>query len=382
MNNTGYIFQNPVRQDPVSWSELNRVQKLPQNFDRLESCLQKKDFETIIRDSELFWLAYCKALLPFQDERKSDEFLISNEGKNIIVSGIRNTIKEINNVIKEIREFFIECLNRKVIFNIVVINETNDIYIRKESPLISLVDNNQRSCFQPLYYDFVKPALQKLAEFCGACYTEDQKSLNIQPILDDFAPQMKNCEIIHISWKEDIHCVYPILPKTIPARQDANEALYLLYQKQEFCDFCLVSKENQTLKIHSALLYVHGGPILQNLLTSGMKETANKTIIFPDYSQNAIRAFIEFIYLGGQAFSEKMSSTEEGKELDLLELFEMAHTYQINTLIDCCTNLMSLSATKENLEIIKKYAALYKNEHLTSLCEYLSPEKQVNQIKV
>ncbi len=347
--------------------------------EKIDSHLERQDFETIIKDRELFWLAYCKAVFPHQNKKALDSFFVFIEGTNINISGEGHTIKKTQDVIEELRAFFVEGLKSRKTFEIFIVPLLSDCLFRKESPLIDLRYINSGYCTE-WYCDFIKPALPQLAEFCGALYTEDRKN-QLLKTHDYFPLLIKEVQVIRINWQKQFHLIYPISPKCIPEQEELGKALYSLYQKQQFCDFSLKTKD-QTIKVHSNLLYVYGGPVFQGLLTSNMKETIDKAISFAEYSQSTVEAFIDFIYLGGKAFSEKMISSNQQNTIDLFELFELANTYQIETLIDCCTNLISLMTTKQDLEIIEQLATTYNNKHLKQLCDYLSPEKNTLLIKV
>lgn len=362
---------------PVSNSYFGKDLKFSKNSEKLDDCLDRKDFETIIKDRDLFWLAYGKAVL-HQDQKEIKSFFVSIEGKNISFSGEEHIIKRTQDAIEELRKFFIEGLESKKTAEILVIEVAQTGYFRKESSLINLC-NTFDGYYKSLYHEYIKPALPKLAEFCGALYSEDKKNQLVKSTA--LPAQTEEVEVIRINWKEESHLIYQISPKSIPEQEEMGKALYSLYQKQQFCDFSLKSKDG-VIKVHVSLLYLYGGPIIQKLLTSDMKEKTDQTVSFPDYSHSTVQAFIEFIYLGGRAFSEKAISSNNQNPINLFELFEFANTYQIETLIDCCTNLMSLLATKQDLEVLKHLVTLYDNKHLKQLYDHLSTKENAVIIKV
>jgi hypothetical protein len=351
------------------------------NLDPLDRCLERKDFERIIKNKELFYLAYCKAIFPHQNKEESDAFMVSIVGKSINVSGKDHIIKQTQDMIEDLRELFMEGLeSKKTSFEILAVKRWRDYCFRKESPLIDLCFATN-GCYDWCYDNFIKPALPTLAEFCSATYIEDKKNQLLRTNREDHA-KIEEVSVIRIQWQEGSHFVYPIPPKSIPEQEDLSKAFYSLYQKQQCCDFSLSSKEGVLIHMHSSLLYINGGPVFQALLVDNMKENAAKMITFPEYSQNTVQAFVEFIYLGGKAFSEKMIASHNQNPINLAELFEFANTYQITILVDCCTNLMSLFATKEDLETLQDLATLYDNSHLKQLCEHLSIKENANVIKV
>lgn len=362
---------------PVANSSLQNAQnvKFSQNSDKLDACLDKNDFETIIKDKDLFWLTYCKAILPHQNKKDSDLFFVSIEGKNINFSGRKHIVEETQNLIEELRKFFAEGFECKKELEILVVERAREYYFKKES---SLVDMSCERKGYSWYHHFVKPALPKLAEFFHALYTEDKKEQQLQWLAH---ATMEKVDVIRITWREEFHLVYPIPPKFIPAQEDMSKVFYSLYQEQKLCDFSLISKDG-VIKVHANILYLYGGPALQKLLTSDMKENTNNAVSFAEFSQGTVQAFVDFIYLGGRAFSEKVISSNNKNATDLPELFQFAHTYQIGTLIDCCTNLMSMFATKKNLKDLEHLANFYNNSHLKQLCKHLSSKENLTIIKV
>ncbi|MFZ0565934.1 MAG: BTB/POZ domain-containing protein [Chlamydiales bacterium] len=162
------------------------------------------------------------------------------------------------------------------------------------------------------------------------------------------------------------HFPYPIEPKKIPQR-DANghlKAMYSRYQDQTLCDVSIFTKEG-ILKVHSAPLCEYGGKMVKEMILQ--QEPTEKEIRFDEFSLKCVKAFIDFVYLGEKGLEPK--SVRE-RDVDVYELLKMAYTYQVQPLIDCCTNLISLSASVNDLEKVKSYADSYKNGHLLELSEF------------
>ncbi len=139
------------------------------------------------------------------------------------------------------------------------------------------------------------------------------------------------------------------------------------------CDFQLIAKNGVAIQAHSLILRTYAEDFFVNLLSpelSGLVESKKKMISLSEYSERAIRAFIDFIYLGGPEFQEKLMSSEYS-DLDIWELLEFAHKYQVLVLVDCCTNLISRLATIDEADGVFKAAKLYNNDHLYKLYEEL-----------
>lgn len=369
----------PVGIDTSNISSISKESNSSKNLEKLNMYLERKDYEPIIKDPDLFWLAYCKAILPHQKKEEVEYFFVSIVDKNVSYLGKETIIKKMQNMIEEIRKFLLEGLESKINCEILVIEDLVTCYLRKESPLIDLTEE-RIGYSKSLYHTFIKPALPNLAEFCGAIYAKDTKNQLVKQYTLSPA-SIISVEVIQINWQKESWLVYPIPPKLIPQQEEMGKALYSLYQKQQLCDFSLVSKDN-IIQVHSSLLYIYGGPVLQKLLTSDMKETIDKVISLADYSHTTVQAFIEFIYLGGKGFSEKVVSSNNQNTINLFELFELANAFQIENLIDCCTNLITLVANKQDLKVIQHLASLYGNKHLEQLCEHLSSKENAIYIKV
>lgn len=180
--------------------------------------------------------------------------------------------------------------------------------------------------------------------------------------------QSQEVRSLKIEWDPDKHLIYPIEPKAILPRDNLQNTMYSAYKNQIMCDYSLVTDDG-IVKIHSVILFTYGGEVIQKILTVNMKESLEKTICFNSFSLNTVKAFVDYIYLGEKAF--KPESFLE-KDINLCELFEMAHIYQIQPLIDCCTNLFSLFSSLDDINQIESLADHYENAHLKALYEHLS----------
>ena len=92
------------------------------------------------------------------------------------------------------------------------------------------------------------------------------------------------------------------------------------------------------------------------------------------YSYETVKTFLDFLYLGPQEFLEKLS---DHKEFSVFELLDLAHTYQIEILFNCCLHIINDSATFNNLKDIQAAAKLYLNKDLNQITESL----ELNYIK-
>ncbi len=101
-----------------------------------------------------------------------------------------------------------------------------------------------------------------------------------------------------------------------------------------------------------------------------MKENLDKKIDLTQFSESTIAAFIDFLYLGGKECQTRIASGE--LKVDVVELFEFAHTYQLDILKDCCFNLFCLLSTPENAKQIASLGKTYSDHSLKMLAKKLN----------
>lgn len=121
------------------------------------------------------------------------------------------------------------------------------------------------------------------------------------------------------------------------------------------------------------MLFIRGGEVFQRMLTVKMNENEQKFLNLEHVSLDAVRALLTYFYLGNLK-----AKSFQGKEEVLLELFEMANLYQIQGLIDCCTNMISVLI--RDREVIFELYATYRNKHLQELYEYLDNEVRKSKL--
>lgn len=347
---------------------------LRDDLESVEWHLVREDFASIINDQELFWLAFCKAVFPNQNSKYRWTFSIAIDGKVIRISGKEHIIEEVKKAVEEIRNFFTENSANHKDFNLIVFDNSVGCFLKRESSLIDASGNSDLHGW--VYRDYIKSALPMLATMCGTTLTIEEEKDRLVKWHHHFPPKVWKVEVHTIHWQAKHHMVYRIPPKEIPERVDVGQALYSLYQQEKMCDFTLVTKKNGIVKCHSSMLYLYGGT-LQELLSSGMRELMEGKISFEDYSPKTVRAFLDYIYLGGPAFSRKFTTTQKADQVNLLKLFELANRWMVKPLIDTCTNLISLGATEKDIVNIQPLAAAHHNDHLSELCKHLlSPESK------
>lgn len=336
----------------------------------LHTALSTNDVISIIRDKALFWTAFCQEASKLEGTR-IDWFHTLIAGDKITISGREDVVKDFKKIIEVIRNLFAASLEEKRGVTIVPVELALKIFICEKADCIDLTrwlidDRNEISKME--FPGYILPCLPGLSEILGGKFSKE--TIN-QPIMIERGKLFtQSVASITIEWLRGCHYVYPILPKAIAKRADAQESMYAMYQQQTYCDFSIVAKEG-VVKVHSLPLFMHGGAAIQTLLTSNMKETIQKTINFSHFSLSTVEAFVDFIYLGEKTLTP--DSIDENN-VNLTELFELANIYQIQPLIDSCTNLFSLVSTADDIKTIVSLSVTYDNDHLKKLCEHYLPK--------
>jgi len=344
------------------------------DISNLEEHLAREDYGSIIKDPELFLLAFLKALSSVRNKN----LITSVEGNRLTISGDVNCYPQIKKNVEEIRQCFLDGYEKEEDFMILPVKDGYgyQYYLKPKSPIVTIGEGD---VFIPsLWFDsIIKPCMPILSESLGAiCYElEVDQTVKYLWTGEQKEEKINAFKIDRISQK---NLVYPISPIQIPTRDNFNTFLHSLYQKQELCDLTLVTKDGD-IHMHLLPLFAYGGEMFQKMLTTPMKESQEKVINFELFSKETVEAFVDFIYLG-QGGLEAGSFLQ--KRPDFYELLRMAHTYQVTPLIDHCTNLISLVAFQEDPQNIKDLAEYYNNDHLRRLYEHLSDPNDVHLMKV
>lgn len=361
INNSLYLagFSGILR---LPEAEMVKQSELSASFESLsvvDDCLVRNDCDTILLDKDLFWLAFCKALASNKDREVRCRFEVSLHQNSVKIWGSDDLIEKTQCFVEELRLFFLDSSKNRLDFEVFAVKDCGCCHLLKESPIFDLSQVNDSEYSYLWYSSLIKPALPELARFCGAVYSEEHKKITVRT--SDYT-QVENCEAIQVNWLAERPLVYLIPPKNIPV-QIPNQDI-----GSQPCDFILSSADKQT-NIHSSVLLLNAGPVIQKMLSTQMKEAEEHMIMFSEYSQDTVDNFIQFLYHGGQSL---LSYNQEISHL--VELFEFANTYQIEALIDCCTNLFCAFATQDDLEILTDLVDKYDNNHLKLLLDHLAPK--------
>lgn len=358
MSAISHFLSSPFSSD-LRISEYDNINK---NLMLLRATLSVDDLKGVIQSSELFWLAFCKEASHLKG-KIIEIFSTSISGNNLIISGKKRYIANIRKIIEVVRNLCIKNLGMKS-FTLLPIEVCGNYFLSEQADVIDLTDwiyNKRNKISRSLFEAYIRPCMQGLFKAVGVIYSErtiNQSFFCLSPELVQNQP----VNSMKIEWDSSIHYVYPIPPKSIPQRDDLLKSIYSMYESQMLCDFTLIAKDG-SIKVHSMPFFLYGGEVMQKMLASNRKVFCENK-----YTLKTIKSFTNFTYLGKEGL-ELNSVLKSG--VDICELFDMAHVYQVKPLIDCCTNLFTLLCSIENIDKVEQLANHYKNEHLKELHHYL-----------
>ena len=325
-------------------------------LDELRLALSKRDFFRIIKNFELFWLAFCYAF--YQSSPPHPAFQVSLEGSRLKITGTDTVISLLQGIIEDAGQVFAEGLARKEHFTIKVLGDRQEKFLRdahRSFPSYDLSDE-QRCC-----RDIVVQSFGCLAKLVGAVSSLPRSNIEVLNYYDSVVEQ-EIC-LCDIYWVDPIH---QILPEEPLERSSVEYLLYPLYEVQKFSDWTLAGSEGK-LKVDSTILFVRGGLAIQRIMKRCLEEEQEKVLSLEGASASTVKAFAEYLYAG------EISPQFASKHRVLLdELLQIAYRYDCQALIDSCTNLISTFASYAVVDQIKALAAQYKNDHLKKLCQIIS----------
>lgn len=345
----------------------------------LEDLISRKDYSKIIKSEKLFWGVFCYSTALVDAEKKqvqSGHYSIVNVNGNLKISARRHILEKVKRAVNEIRLFYVDGLKKKENFQIVFPVVTHDVFIRAVEETINLDDWLSDKVFKipnSFFRDWVKPYLQQLSSFVGTEGFIFQKKQKITTGSEFSDREENNVSAFQVTWNKDGYLTYPITPVKVEVDEAAKRVFYPLYRDQILCDLEFLAKKNELIvKTHAAFLYIYGGEMMKTLLMNKMEESLTRKIQFKEFDKPVVRAYSDFIYLSLDDFNKKYS--KKGA-CDLVQLFKLAQMYQLEPLINCCTNLISLLSGPEDLKAIDGLAKLYENAHLKRLAAYFREPK-------
>lgn len=330
----------------------------------------RQAFDEVIQNSELFLAAFCHTITtlpPFIPALSHDiKFSLEESGIRITpkkpqsYENFQTTVRNFQTAIESIRNIFSEHLKNRTDFDVVVIPNTFNFVLQEQNPGKDQPSSEKiLNINSSITNELIVPSIKSLSE---------RLNFHVETLitLEDFSQTMspstqKESITFKIKWK-DQEVVYPIPPETIENMTTAETKLYDLFLKHKFCDITLQAADGE-VKIHATQLVSKGGAAFAAMLTSDMREAEEGKIQIQNFSLETVRAFVDFLYLG------KIGS----KSIEnLTELLHFAHMYEVPSLVNYCTNRISLIATVDDLQEIKDISIELNNDHLKALAAHLS----------
>jgi len=151
----------------VNWKLYDQALRRGINIDisKLEEHLAREDYGAIIKDPELFFLAFLKALSRVQQEY----FPVSIKGNTLTISGRGGLLEGEKYSIEEIRQRFLEGYEDEEGFTILPIaNLETPLRFKTKSSIINIEWSSGGST---LFREIIKPCMSILSQSLGAvCY--------------------------------------------------------------------------------------------------------------------------------------------------------------------------------------------------------------------
>lgn len=345
----------------------------------LASNLASRKIIPILENKRSFWLLFCNTLktLSIHPEHSSSMHAWQCKEERVICIGIAHLNSYLQYRMNLIRNALLSGLKERhptILCPLVqhIYGSINYLYLipldKDLKANFSSFDELALESNLPDYSNIFLPCLLALIESLGATLSKQHIQPNIldDPRQDQESQQLLEALYIHFPSR----AVYPIPPLSIIPRtfKEQSQEFYDLFLQQIFCDATLVFFDGE-LKVHALILCAStNGEMLKKALTGPFQESSTKTLDLFEFSMTTGSAFIDFIYLGPDAITPE---TLKDKNVDVYELLKIAHFYQVLPLINCCTNVISLIASKEDAESIGVLADLYENAHLQNLTKYL-----------
>lgn len=338
---------------------------------QLNLLLARNDFESIIHDKDLFWLTFCKVIASGKETNQNKIVLDATEENNHLYIAGNNHYETLRLQIENLRVILADSLQNPFV-NIVALQRSSDSYCLfiKDMDVVD-VDNYDYSSFlnTHIYDKTFKPFLVQFFQTLGT-----QSKISSKPIKQkrrnprDNRSEIVNCNVFNITWNPLNYLIYPIPPKPLADFKPINLSLYSMYQQKELCDFNFETKGNVTIPVHLNILYALGGEYFKRMVTSKMQEFQKRSLFIP-YEQSTVCVFLDFVYMGLEEFKNKWKPKFD--QINWVELFELANSYQNPILIDFCANFISTQVNSLNLENMQMLADSFENEHLKKVCEHI-----------
>lgn len=380
----------------LSPSCLTSPEYVSSSFDAtsIERSISHCDYKLIANDSNLFWNLFClhyvninKTYHPSSCRLNRSCFDVIRNKNIVTIDGDDRIVNLVKKTIEEVRPFFVQALKKKQLTSFVMVanhfyQDTYKLHLIENSEVIDVFQLQGGIC-TAWYYSYISPPLPELSKSLGLSISLSKKQQSLRSLDDHLAPKIdiQEVDLIKLQPNKETCWVFPIPPKNLQSDVGMEHAYPYFKEQHHLCDFALVSQGGEIVKLHTMMLYIRGGTYFQTIIDGKWEESEKKSLSL-SFSISTLRAFADFIYLGAETLMEKILA--DGKGINILELFEFANKYQIQSLINCSTNLISVLLSEEDktqLEQIRKLAIDFNNEHLKELCSHFGISETSEQSK-
>lgn len=300
--------------------------------------MKQHNFTKIINDENLFWACFCK-------HRRNNEvkiFKTNAVDEKIFFSGNLFEIYNFKPMINSIRVFFEKAILDQRKTTILFIEHDGHVLFETPSDVITFTHEPLRC--HGRFKNGIFPNLEGLANSVG---------FKVK-FIEQFCKFGHGLEVLMCNGIE----LYPFIFPIASPSSTMNYSLYVMYQKQEFWDFAIASK-NKTFLVHANILYANSSDVIRAMLDSGMKESVESLISFNEFSVETVSAFVDYIYLKPKDFLCKMATNTK---FNPFELYKFANMYQLEDLIKISINLMLLH--RSDAEALHYIHDLFPSDHL------------------
>jgi hypothetical protein len=166
------------------------------DISELNLLLSNNNFNEIIHDSNLFWLAFCKSFSKFSQEQKG-YFDVFPNGDSLEINGSPYILKHLHRCLKEIRKIFV---NNQInsSFAILPITKMATCFIREKIEVIDLRDwLDERSLpIENFFFEaYIRPYMKVFCSSLGANCSDVLISQKTRDVLGIYVTEVKAFQI-------------------------------------------------------------------------------------------------------------------------------------------------------------------------------------------
>jgi len=298
------------------------------------SALLHSDAISIIQDSNLFWLTFCKEA-SLLEEKKNAVISFKESGNTLTVKACeKDYLSEMRSQIEKIRKIFLKNFIKKEDFTLACIGGMFRYSVRESSPVINEGEIERSDYISSrLFNDILQPSLPGLFQTFGA------RSVKCKIPQKIYSPYLKKViteelEGFKVRWIQNAN-------SAPPRQRSLAESIYAMVG-QRFGDLELVARDG-SIRVHRVVFFAQGGEVLQKKL-----QDSEIVLNFREFALATVEGFVRFVYL-----RELSLEYLQANNVDLIELLKIGEACQMPDLVNCCT---SLAFESEDIGLIKSFA--------------------------